>query len=91
MDRKTLGIGILSLTAAALLALNFCSWTPATAEVVASSRDYQVVTSNTQAGGENLYILDNKTGLVAAFVWDAGTRSMAPRAVRPMADAFTQQ
>ena len=89
MDNKTFAIGILSLTAVVLLGANFLLETPADAGLTIKDRDYQVVTARIQAGGEALYILDNKTGLVAVFAYDANARGLRARAVRLVTDCFT--
>jgi hypothetical protein len=87
MDRKLAMICILTVTAIGLMIANFV--TPTQAQGVAvNSRDYQAVTSRIEGGGEGLYILDNRTGLMAVFTYDPNTRSMLPRAVRPVTDAF---
>jgi hypothetical protein len=86
MDRKLTMICVLTVSAIALMIANFV--TPAQANLAVNSRDYQAVTGRIEGGGEGLYVLDNRTGLLAVFTYDANTRSMLPRAVRPVADAF---
>lgn len=88
MDKKLFGIGILSLMAVVLLVANVIPVQPADAAAVIKDRDFQLVTSRIVSGGEALYVLDNRTGLVAAFVWDNGTRRVVPRDVKPMSFAF---
>ncbi|MGD1278673.1 MAG: hypothetical protein ABR964_15785 [Tepidisphaeraceae bacterium] len=87
MDRKLIAICILTISAVALMIANFVA-VPLRADTAANSRDYQLVTARLQSGGEGLYILDNRTGLMAIFTYDTGTRSLRPRAVRPIADTF---
>ena len=41
-----------------------------------------------QQGGESLYVIDNNTGYMAVFMYDPGTRTVRPQAVRAIADAF---
>lgn len=92
MDKKTYSIGILSLTAVVLLVANFLG-TPraqATQGVVYPGRDYQVVSAPEQAGGDALYVLNNRTGMLAVFTYDASTRRMVPRVVTPIATALAQ-
>jgi hypothetical protein len=87
MDRKLLAICILTISAAALMIANFV--TPAArADVAVNSHDYQMVTSRLQGGGEALFIVDNRTGLMAIFAYDASARNLVPRSVRPVSDVF---
>lgn len=86
MEKKTLLISLLSISAALLLIGNFM----ARAATTANSRDFQLVTARNQQGGESLYIVDNKTGQMAVFVWDSTSRTIRPQAIRPVADAFNQ-
>jgi hypothetical protein len=88
MDRKTLGIGILSTTAALLLVIHAFLPSPAQAQVAIKERDYQVVTARITTGGDGLYIMDNRTGQVAVFTYDAASRGVRARTVRNVADAF---
>lgn len=90
MDKKTYSIGILSLTAVILLVANFMSTPPAEATLgmVYPGRDYQAVTAPVQGGGDALYILNNRTGMLAVFTYDTTTRRMLPRVVAPVTSAF---
>lgn len=88
MDKKTFGIGILSLMAVVLMIANFMPVQPASAGTVIKDRDYQLVTAKVQQGGEALYVLDNRTGLLAVFVWDPTSRSVRVRDVKPLTFAF---
>jgi hypothetical protein len=88
MDRKLTAICLLTLSAVALMIANFA--VPARAATAVNSRDYQLVTALMQNGSEGLYVLDNRTGLIAIFTYDSNTRTMRPRAVRAVADAFKQ-
>ena len=87
MDNKTFGIGILFLTAVILLVANWMVPQRAEADTVIH-RDYSVVTGRVQQGGEALYIVDNRTGLMAVFTYDNNRKNVQPRAVRAVADAF---
>lgn len=87
MDRKLLAICILTITAAALMIANFVIPT-ARADTAVNSHDYQLVTARIQSGGEGLYIVDNRTGLMAIFTYDPQARNLLPRNVRPIADIF---
>jgi hypothetical protein len=88
MDRKTLSISILSITAALLLAAHWFTPQSAKASEAVKDRDYQIVTARVQSGGDGLYILDNRTGQVAVFTYDPAARAVRARQVRPMTDAF---
>ena len=88
MDKKIFAIGILSLTAVLLALGNFFLDTPARAGETIKDRDYQAVTARIQAGGEGLYILDNKTGMVAVFAYDPNVRGLRARAAGYITNAF---
>jgi hypothetical protein len=90
MDKKTFSIGILSLTAVVLLVGNFLANQRAegSSGVVYPGRDYQVVSSPVESGGDALYIMNNRTGMLAVFTYDAATRRLVPRVVAPAASAF---
>jgi len=88
MKRQNIAIVILSLTAALLLAVHVLIQ-PADAAVVIKDRDYQMVTAKIATGGDGLYIMDNRTGQVAVFTYDAASRGVRARTVRNVADAFT--
>ena len=87
MDRKLILICVLTVSAMALMIANFV--TPAAkADTSVNSHDYQAVTAAVQGGGEGLYILDNRTGLIVILTYDPNTRSLIPRTARPVVDAF---
>ncbi|MGB7156894.1 MAG: hypothetical protein WBD40_02440 [Tepidisphaeraceae bacterium] len=91
MDSKTYGIGILSLTALVLIVANCLVPPKASAELSVTGAGYSVVTARVQSGGDGVYILDNRTGNLAVFTYDPGSRRLEPRTVRPLADAFVTQ
>lgn len=89
MDKRTFAIGILSLTAVILFVANLLvPQSRVMAEQLVKDRDYQAVTANWQANDDALYILDNRSGMMAAFIYDPNLRAMVPRAVRPVMEAF---
>lgn len=88
MDRKSITVGLLSLTATGLVALNLNSTPAAHADAVVNARDFQMVTTRATGGGDSLYILDNKTGQIAVFSYDTKDKLVRVRAVRPVRDAF---
>lgn len=67
MDSKTYGIGILTLTAVALLIANLFAPRPATAIESVANDDMQAVTARYQQGGDALYLLDQGSGRLAVF------------------------
>jgi hypothetical protein len=87
MDRKLFGIGLLTVTAVVLFIAQFVPVRTAYAEAI-KDRDYTLVTSRVQQGGQGLYIVENRTGMMAIFTWDPAARTVKVRAVRPIADAF---
>jgi hypothetical protein len=89
MDRKIFGIGVLTITAVLLFVAQFLPLRTARADAI-KDRDYTLVTSRITQGGEGLYIVENRTGMMAVFTWDAASRTVKVRAVRPIADAFAQ-
>jgi hypothetical protein len=88
MNRKNITLALLSFSAAFLLAANLLIPNRATAEISVKERDYQVVTASIPTGGDGLYILDTSRGVVGVFSYDPSSRSIVPRAIRPIADAF---
>ena len=89
IDNKALAIGVLTLTAAILLAaITMFEPRPAQASDAVKDRDYQMVTARLNVGGDGLYIVEQRTGLMAVFTWDPNQRMMVPRHVRQVADAF---
>src|SRR3954470_20560338 len=90
MDKKTYSIGILSITALILVLANLMN-TPtaqATQGMVNPGRDYQVVTSPEQTGGDALYIPNTRGGTPGVFTSGAPSRRMVPRIITPITAAF---
>jgi len=88
MDKKTFTIGILSLTAVILFCANLLVPPRAQANEVVKDRNYQVLTARQQPNDEALYLLDNRSGQMAIFVYNPGARKLQVRAVKPVMDAF---
>lgn len=89
MDKKTLTIVLLSLSATVLLMTNLLMPTrTVVADEVIKDRDYQVMTAKWEANDEALIILDNRSGQMAAFIYDANARGLVVRAVAPVMNAF---
>ena len=89
MDNKTYGIGILTLTAVALLIANLFAPKPAIGIEAVANDDMQAVTAHYGQGGDAVYLLDNSSGKLAAFTLDkqAGLRL---RAVADVETAFRE-
>ena len=87
MDKKTFWIGILSLTATLLFVANYFA-PSATASLTVRDRDFSMVTARVNKGGEALYVLDNRSGLVAVMSFDPARGAIQLRKVRSMSDAF---
>ncbi len=91
MDKKSFSIGFLIITAGLLLAgLWSADTTPVHASTTVRDRDFQLVTAKCQPSGEALYVLDNRSGMMAVFAFEPG-RGVQARAVGPVADAFTNR
>ena len=91
MDKKTFGIGILSITATLLtLACLLVPTKKADAAFAVKDRDYQLLTVENVTGGDALYVVDNRTGLMAVFIYDPNGGVLRPRAVRAVSDAFSR-
>jgi len=88
IDKKSFVIGVLTATAAVLLAANFMLPEPAHANVAVKDRDYTAVTGRTTKGGEALFLTDNRTGMMAVFVYDPNSRSLRALDVRSVTEAF---
>lgn len=92
LDKKTFWIGILTLSAAVLLAAHAmqpASLLPtAQAEESVESRNYAMATAEAPDGGEVLYVLDKRSGGLGLFVWDAQGRRPVLVNARPVTDAF---
>lgn len=78
MDSKTYGIGVLTLTAVALLLANLFAPRPAVGIESVANDDMQAVTARAQSGGDALYLLDQGSGKLAVFTVNpkAGLRLM---------------
>lgn len=89
MDKKTFTIGVLSLSAVMLLAANLIQPRTADAAFVVRDNDYTAVTARVSKGGEGLYILDNRTGMMSVLTYDAAKKGIIPLAkTTPLTDAF---
>jgi hypothetical protein len=62
----------------------------ADAAFAVKDRDYQVITAEDVSGGDALYVIDNRTGLMAVFTYDVRDGALRARQVRPVSDAFSR-
>jgi hypothetical protein len=67
MDKKTFGIGIMSLTAVAMFIATLFAPRPAVGIEAVANDDMQAVTCRYQGGGDALYLLDQSSGKLAVF------------------------
>lgn len=89
MHSKTFTIGLLSLTATVMAtALLVTPSAAIPAGVVVRERDYTLMTAAAGGGGDALYVVDNRRGLVAVLTYDNAARGLRLRASAPVARAF---
>jgi hypothetical protein len=88
MKSNSLTIGFLSITALILFIAQFIPVRPADAAVAIKDRDYSMVTARSTRGGETVYVIDNRSGQIAVFTWDAGQRRLVPMAAGDLSNAF---
>ena len=74
MDSKTYGIGILTLTAVALLLANLFAPRAAVGIESVSNDQMQAVTCRSAQGGDALYLLDQSSGKMAVFTARSGLK-----------------
>jgi len=80
-------LALICSSIALLAAVFFVSPSPAPAEMAVKDRDYQAVTAEVQNGSEGLYLLDNRTGLIAVFMFEPG-KGLVHKGTSPIANAF---
>jgi len=91
MHQKTWTIGLLSLTAtvmATALLVAPSSTEARTAGVVARERDYTLMTAQTSGGGDAVYVMDNRRGVMAVLTYDNASRGLRLRGAAPVSRAF---
>lgn len=91
ITRGTLGIVLLSVTAAVmstLLLTDNSSAGPVGTQVMSDRGDFSVATARVQNGGDALYIMDKRRGLLAVFTYDNASQTLRVRASEPVARAF---
>jgi hypothetical protein len=96
IDKKTFWIGVMTIVAAVLLAAHSMQPGPMMPTALAMSqeavehRDYAMATCETAAGGEVLYILDKRSGVIALIGWDTQTRRPTPIASDSLPAVFNR-
>lgn len=91
MDRKTYAIGILSLCAtvmATALLVTPTSAGPAGVAVNSERGDFSVVTARVQSGGDAIYIMDKRRGVMAVLTYDPNSQGLRVRASERVENAF---
>ena len=86
IDKQILSIIGLTITAGLLLLANYSN--PASANVAIKDPEYQMITGLAANGGDDLYIMDNRLGLMAVFVYDPNRRNVFPRQFVSVPDLF---
>jgi hypothetical protein len=87
MKNSSFNIGLLSVTATLLAVGIYFAPRQADALMTIKDRDFSMVTANSQQS-DTLYVLDNRTGKVAVYSYDASRRVVAPKVAGDMADIF---
>ena len=91
MNAEKTTIRILSITAVLLLAALIFLPRPASGETAMKEGDFLIATHPVAGGGDAVYIAERTTGLIVAFTYDPQTKKLAPKAIRPVADAFANR
>ena len=88
IDKKTFWTGILTLGAIVLLAVTALQpgalLPTADARLTLDNRDFAMATAEGVNGGEVLYVLDKRAGLLALVVWDNQTRRPVAVDIKPV-------
>jgi hypothetical protein len=87
IDKQILALLVLSVSAAVLTWANFAGST-AKADTGIKDRDYSLVTARSSGGGDSLYVMDSRTGLLAVFVYDPNVRGLRPRKFVSLVNVF---
>ena len=92
LDKKTFWTGILTLGAIVLLAVHATQPTAllpsADARLTLDNRDFALATAEAVNGGEILYVLDKRAGLLALVVWNNQTRRPEAVDIKPVQAAL---
>ena len=89
MNSKNLSIAVLSITAVMLFIAQFLPvQTANAAQTTIKDRQFALVTTTSQRGGDIIYLVDNRNGMLAVFAWDANRKGFVPKTVGSLADVF---
>ena len=88
LDKKTFILGILSLSALVLIVANILAPRYAGAGETTQNPDFSLSTGRVQTGGEALYVTDNRSGVMMAYVYNSTARTLQVVARRPVQDSF---
>jgi hypothetical protein len=86
IDKQILSVIGLSITACLLLLANYNG--PARADTVIKDQEYQMITAHAGVGGDDLFVLDNRLGIMAVFVYDPNRHGIFPRQFAALPDLF---
>lgn len=81
-------IGLLSATAALLLAACFFIPKPVTAQEAMKEGDFLLAVYPTATGNDALYFADTRADRMVVFLYNPAAKALEPAAVRPVSDAF---
>ena len=88
IDKKILAVIALAISAFFLTWANMGSQS-AKADTVIADRGYQLITARAVNGGDNLYIYDGNSGILAVFVYDPNSQGMRARAFISVGNLFS--
>jgi len=87
IEKKVLAILALSISAIVLILANM-SGRVAKADVVISDRDYQLITASSPSGGDDLYVYDGASGILAVYKYDPNTQGLALGSFQTVSQIF---
>lgn len=87
MRNRMMGVAAMAVLAVVLVIGHAV---PSGAEAVVADRtgNYQMATAEDIRGGDSLYVVDNRSGVIAVLRWNPKSRQMEVQAVRPLQAAF---
>jgi hypothetical protein len=86
VDRGTFVLAMLGIAALILAVAHLITPAPALAIDSASNRDISVVTAESVAGGDALYVLNNRTSILAVVTFDERGTGLVVRDARSVID-----
>ena len=92
MKAQNTAIGILSITALLLILVIAILPSRSASQVISVKEgDFLVGTHKVTSGGDGIYIIDTRVGVIGMFAYDPTARAVQLRALRPLADGFPPQ